>query len=134
MVYTSKNKFVQSLLKNLLAWFAAALVLIPVALILLNAFKGDGETLSMSFALPKTWQFSNFATVIEKGKLVRSFLNSMLYAGCATLVTVCFGSMAAYIFSRRRTGGTRMNSFSRTRADGCKRIHLRCRPQNACAG
>ena len=104
MVYTSKNKFVQSLLKNLLAWFAAALVLIPVALILLNAFKGDGETLSMSFALPKTWQFSNFATVIEKGKLVRSFLNSMLYAGCATLVTVCFGSMAAYIFSRRRTG------------------------------
>ena len=78
MVSTGKNKLIQNLLKNLLAWLAAALILVPVALIILNAFKGDGETLSMSFALPRTWQFSNFATVIEKGKLVRSFLNSML--------------------------------------------------------
>ena len=105
MVSGKGNKILELILKNLLAWFAALLVLIPAALILLNAFKGDGEAMTMTLSLPKTWNFSNFATVIEKGKLVTSFLNSLLYAGCATVLTVVFASMAAYIFSRRRTGG-----------------------------
>ena len=105
MVSTRKNRFIQSLLKNLVAWIASATVLVPLILIVLNAFKGDGETITMSLALPKTWHFSNFATVIEKGKLVRSFFNSLLYAGCSTLLTITLGSMAAYVFSRRRSKG-----------------------------
>ena len=80
-------------------------MLVPLALIILNAFKGDGEALTMTMELPRTWQWSNFATVIEKGKLLRSFLNSLLYAGCATILTVSLSSMAAYIFSRRRSRG-----------------------------
>ena len=87
MVSTKKNRFIQILLKNLLAWFASLLVLVPLALIVINAFKGDGEAITMTMQLPKTWQFSNFATVIEKGKLVRSFLNSLLYAGVSTILT-----------------------------------------------
>lgn len=39
--------------------------------------------------------------VIEKGKLLVSFLNSMLYSVGATLLTVTFASMAAYLMSRR---------------------------------
>ena len=105
MVSTKKNKFLENFLKNLLAWCASALVLVPLALIILNAFKGDGEALTMTMELPRTWQWSNFATVIEKGKLLRSFLNSLLYAGCATILTVSLSSMAAYIFSRRRSRG-----------------------------
>ena len=105
MVSTRKNKFIQNLLKNLLAWFASLLVLVPLALIVLNAFKGDGEAITMTMQLPKVWQFSNFATVIEKGKLLRSFLNSLLYAGTSTLITIVLAGMAAYIFSRRRSRG-----------------------------
>ena len=105
MVYTSKNKFVQILLKNVLAWFASMLVIIPLLLVILNAFKADGETLNMNLQLPKEWIVSNFSTVIEKGKLMRSFFNSMLYAGAGTLITVFFGAMAAYVFSRRRSKG-----------------------------
>ena len=41
--------------------------------------------------------------VIEKGKLVGSFFNSLLYAGTSTVLTVILASMAAYIFSRRRS-------------------------------
>ena len=103
MVSTKKNKTVQIILKNLLAWCASLTVIVPLVLIILNAFKGNGETITMSMALPKTWEFSNFLTVIEKGKLVRSFLNSLLYAGCATVLAVMLASMAAYVFSRRRT-------------------------------
>ncbi len=105
MVYTAKNKAIQVILKNILAWFASLLVLIPMALVVLNAFKADGETLNMSLSLPKQWIVSNFSTVIEKGKLPTSFLNSMLYAGAGMVITILFGSMAAYIFSRRRSKG-----------------------------
>lgn len=105
MTRSKSGRLVQGILKNLLAWIASLTVLIPLALIIINAFKADGEVMTMTIALPKTWVFTNFATVIKKGKLVRSFLNSLLYAGCGTLLTVGFGSMAAYVFSRRRSRG-----------------------------
>lgn len=105
MANSSKNKMVQIILKNILAWIASLTVLVPLALVVLNAFKADGETISMTLTLPKTWVFSNFSTVIEKGKLVRSFVNSMIYAGAGTILTVFFGALAAYVFSRRRSKG-----------------------------
>ncbi|MCR5022906.1 MAG: carbohydrate ABC transporter permease [Lachnospiraceae bacterium] len=103
MVYSSKNKFIQIFLKNILAWLASLLVIIPLLLVIFNAFKVDGETINMDLNLPKQWIIANFFTVIEKGKLIRSFFNSLLYAGVGTLVTIFFGSMAAYVFSRRRS-------------------------------
>lgn len=103
MVYSSKNKFIQIFLKNILAWLASLLVIIPLLLVIFNAFKADGETINMDLNLPKHWIIANFFTVIEKGKLIRSFFNSLLYTGVGTLVTIFFGSMAAYVFSRRRS-------------------------------
>lgn len=97
-----RKKMILNILKNVLAWAFSLLMLVPLALIVVNAFKPDSEALTMTLALPKEWDFSNFAVVIEKGKLVRSFFNSLLYAGCATILTVLFGSMAAYVFARRR--------------------------------
>ena len=104
MISGKKNKIIQIILKNILAWIASLIVLVPMVLIIINAFKSDGEALTMTMELPKVWNFGNFATVIEKGKLVGSFFNSLLYAGCSTVLTVLLGSMAAYVFSRRRTG------------------------------
>ena len=100
-----KNAYMtQAVFQNLLAWVASLMVIVPMFLIIINSFKADGETMAISAQLPKAWHWENFLTVIEKGKLIRSFLNSLLYAGVSTVVTVLFGSMSAYIFSRRRTG------------------------------
>ena len=105
----AKNKtLIINIAKNLLAWLIALLVIIPMALILITAFKTDKESLGMSLALPKEWIFTNFATVIEKGKLIASFINSVVYAGFATLLTVFAGTMSAYVFSRRRSKGFSM--------------------------
>ena len=52
MASRSKNKLLTSVLKNLLAWFAALLILVPVALIILTSFKGSNEALTMSLSLP----------------------------------------------------------------------------------
>lgn len=88
--------------KNILAWIISLIMLIPLLLIVINAFKPDSEALTLSLKLPEVWDFSNFAVVIEKGKLAVSFLNSLLYAGCATVITVILASMAAYVLARRR--------------------------------
>ncbi len=102
---SSTNRMITLILKNIVAWMASLLVIIPMLLVVLNAFKADGETISMTMELPKQWIFSNFGTVIEKGKLVRSFFNSLTFAVGGTVLTVIFGAMAAYVFSRRRSKG-----------------------------
>ncbi len=89
--------------KNTVAWVLTVVMLVPIALIIITAFKSGADAKTLSFSLPKTWDFSNFATVIEKGKLGTGFWNSMLYSAVGTLLTVLFASMAAYVFSRRRT-------------------------------
>ncbi len=96
------KKRIINILKNVLAWAFSLVMLIPLALIVINAFKTDSEALTLSLTLPETWTFENFSTVIEKGKLATSFLNSLIYAGCATVITVLLGSMAAFVFARRR--------------------------------
>lgn len=96
------QKRVSAVIKNLLAWFVSAAMLIPLLLLILNAFKSESEAAAMSLKLPTEWVFSNFAVVIEKGKLLSSFLNSMLYSVGATVLTVLLAAMAAYVFSRRK--------------------------------
>lgn len=99
------KRILQSILQNVIAWVVSLTVIVPVLLIIINAFKSDGEVLQMNLALPKVWNFGNFATVVEKGKLLQSFLNSLLYAGVSTIIAITLACMAAYVFSRRRTKG-----------------------------
>jgi raffinose/stachyose/melibiose transport system permease protein len=96
-----------SVAKNLVAWIISFIMLVPLALIILNSFKTQQEATTLSFSLPKEWMFSNFATVIDKGKLLTGFLNSLLYSSVGTFGTVILASMAAYVFSRRRTRGNK---------------------------
>lgn len=98
-----RSKTIQSVLLNIAAWIGSLFVIIPLLLILLNAFKGNNETLTMTMELPKTWNWENFRIVFEKGKLGRSFLNSFLYSCVSTFLTVFLGGMSAYVFSRRRS-------------------------------
>ena len=95
------KKTIINVLKNVLSWIISLIMLIPLFLIIINAFKSDAEAMTMTLKLPTEWVFTNFAVVIEKGKLLTSFLNSMLYACSATLITVFLAAMAAYVFSRR---------------------------------
>lgn len=93
--------------KNITAWLLSAIMLVPLLLIVFTSFKSGEDARTMSFAPPSRWDPSNFATVIEKGKLWLGFLNSLLYAGVGTLLTVFLAATAAYVFSRRRSRGNR---------------------------
>ncbi|MBK8022622.1 MAG: carbohydrate ABC transporter permease [Chloroflexi bacterium] len=88
---------------NLLAMFFCLLVIAPVYLVVVNSFKESAQARTMSAALPDSIHFENYLTVIERGKLARSFVNSMLYATSATIISIVLASMAAYILARNRS-------------------------------
>jgi raffinose/stachyose/melibiose transport system permease protein len=65
----------------------------------------------MGMDLPTTLQWSNFATVIEKGKLLTAFGNSVLYAVSATIIGITVSALAAYVLSRNRSRRNRIIYF-----------------------
>ena len=91
-----------------LAIFACLTMVIPFYLVVVNSFKSKADASSMSVALPATLHAENFSTVISAGKLVTSFLNSVLYASGSTIIGTLFAAMAAFVLSRNRS---RFNRF-----------------------
>src|SRR5689334_18481992 len=85
------------------ALLVCLIMVVPVYLIFTNAFKSAAQASSMGVELPTTMYLENFSTVIEKGKLATSFLNSVLYATSSTILATLFAAMAAYVLSRNPT-------------------------------
>lgn len=97
-----RNRKIATVLKQILCIILCIIVIAPFYMILINSFKTKNEAARMALTLPTTWVFSNYAEVIKKAKLVQGFINSLTYAGVATLVGVICAAMGAYILSRRR--------------------------------
>ena len=105
----NNKKAIQSVLRNIIAWLFSAICLIPVLLIVVNSLKDKKSAASMDLKLPSLpIQWENFLTVIEKGKLMTSFINSLIYSAGAVILCVFFAALAAYVLSRNRT---RLNDF-----------------------
>ena len=103
------RKTIQTVLRNLIAWLFSAICLIPVLLILVNSLKDKKSAATMDLKLPSLpIQWENFITVIEKGKLLTSFMNSLIYSAGAVVLCVFFAALAAYVLSRNRT---KLNDF-----------------------
>ncbi|WP_419874544.1 carbohydrate ABC transporter permease [Candidatus Pristimantibacillus sp. PTI5] len=103
-----KKNPLQYALRNGFAWVLSIIMFIPLLLILVNSFKDRVGANSMSMKLPKTLHWSNYATVIEEGKLVQSFFNSLFYTTASTVLGIALASIAAYIFARNTT---KLNRF-----------------------
>jgi len=100
----SLKKLVGTITVNIVALFTSLIVLIPLVVLFLNSFKTQGESNKMSLSLPKEWIFANYKTVIEQGKLVSSFFNSLLYATCSVLIITTVVAAAAFVIARNRKG------------------------------
>jgi len=97
-----KNK-IGAILANLIAILVSASMVVPLLLILLNAFKTSGEAAAMNLTLPKVVQWSNFAVVIERGKLIQSFMNSAIYSVFSVVLCIGLASVASYALARNRS-------------------------------
>jgi raffinose/stachyose/melibiose transport system permease protein len=101
-------KLLKRVFYNLIAILVSLVMFTPVYLVFVNSVKTRAEASSMGAEFPASVQWSNFATVIEKGNLVVAFGNSLLYAFAATALGITVSALAAYVLSRNRT---RFNRF-----------------------
>lgn len=89
---------------------AAALFVLPVALIFVTAFKPDGEILNFRGLLPREGTLENFREVLgnpEEIPLGRWFFNSVFISSCVTLLVLTVSSLAAYGLARLNLPGKR---------------------------
>jgi raffinose/stachyose/melibiose transport system permease protein len=99
----NRKKAQLNVLKNIVIWIITLCMLIPLVLIIINSLKDRYQASSMGLDLPKALHFENYLTVIQQGKLLRSFFNSMLYASVSVVLSTILSTMAAYVLSRNRT-------------------------------
>lgn len=93
----------QSIFNNGLAIVVSLIMFVPIYLVIVNSLKTQAEASSMGVGLPTSLNWSNFTTVIERGKLLTAFGNSVLYAVAATVIGTTLAALAAYVLSRNRT-------------------------------
>ncbi|WP_070000415.1 carbohydrate ABC transporter permease [Cellulosilyticum sp. I15G10I2] len=105
-----ENKKIFNLISiNLVAWTLSLILVAPLILILFNALKTSLLASEMSLAFPQMpIQWSNFSIVIEKGKLIQSFVNSTIYSVGSVLLCTGLSAMCAYVLSRNRN---KLNKF-----------------------
>lgn len=90
-------------LLNIIAVAGSLAVLLPIYVLLVNSVKNGAESSSMSAAFPREFHFENFITVIEKGKLVTSFLNSVIFTAFSVLLIVTCVLFASFVISRNQS-------------------------------
>jgi raffinose/stachyose/melibiose transport system permease protein len=96
------KKLFHSIGVNALAWVISILLIAPLVLILINSLKTSQAAAEMSLRLPQTIQWDNFKTVIERGKLGITFVNSLTYSVFSVVLCTLTSAMAAFVLSRNR--------------------------------
>jgi len=81
---------------------ASLVMLVPIVIIVLGAFKTKQEFLkSGPFTPPDNWlNFTNFVTAFTRGGMLQGFLNTTLILVVSVAGTVIIGSSAAYALDR----------------------------------
>ncbi len=86
------------------AFLAVAVVvaLLPIALVLMNAFKPHSEIIANPLALPTSLATGNFKSAWIGAHFTSGLANSVLICASTILVTISCAAMAAYPLARRR--------------------------------
>jgi len=83
----------------------ALLVLAPMVIMVLSAFKTTREIFQHPFGLPQVWRLENFARVWVEAHFARYVQNSLIVTAAAVLLILVLGAMAGYALGRFRFGG-----------------------------
>ncbi len=83
----------------------ALLVLAPMLIMGLSAFKNTREIFQNPFGLPAVWRWENFSRVWVDAKFALYFRNSAAVTVASVIVILALGAMAGYALGRFRFGG-----------------------------
>lgn len=89
--------------KAIVLWALSLIVFVPLAIILVNSLKTQGEALTMQLSLPTTFQWSNYTQVAEQTNIFNAFKNSMFISISTVVISISTASMATFVLARRRT-------------------------------
>src|SRR5665647_3285641 len=82
----------------------AALIGVPLWIVVITAGKSQGEALNPDLTLPSTWQYgSNFSEVWQQGRVPMAFFGSLLIMVPAVIGVLVLGSLASWILARRKS-------------------------------
>ena len=100
-----KKQVREELWIDILLVVAVLAVLVPLLWILATSLKGrfDISAKPLKFLFQPT--LDNYRTVFHSDRFLRYFSSSAIIALSSTLISLFFGSMAAYSITRHRTGG-----------------------------
>ncbi|BDZ45734.1 carbohydrate ABC transporter permease [Naasia aerilata] len=82
-----------------------ALMLAPVAYIILGGFRTNSQITADPAALPGPWELGNYLAVLTGGIFWQEVLNSTIAAVATTAGVVLLGLMASYVLARYRFRG-----------------------------
>lgn len=95
-----KRQRIYKIILTAVLWICSMVVIFPLLLVMVNAFKSAAESDIMRLSLPEIPKLENFYVVLTEGQVFRSFLNSMLVTVCAVVLSAVLGSMASFAFAR----------------------------------
>lgn len=82
--------------------FLVVLYLAPLCWMVLVSLKTNAEVFASPFALPESLQLGNYIFAWTKGYLGRAMLNSLIVCGASLVISLFFGSMAAFALARMK--------------------------------
>lgn len=90
-----------AVLKYIILIAACLLVILPLLVVLIGAFKTHDEYITTNvFALPSIPQFDNFVTAFIDGDVLRGLLNTVIILVISCAGTVITGTMTAFVLQR----------------------------------
>ena len=101
------RQFFSGLLPHVILIFYAVIALFPIFMIVINSFKSRKAIFGAPFQLPNSETFSliGYETVISRSTFHIYFMNSLIVTVLALVLTLFFGSMAAYALAEYKFPG-----------------------------
>ncbi|WP_030270482.1 carbohydrate ABC transporter permease [Streptomyces sp. NRRL B-24484] len=85
----------------------AAMIVLPLAWVVLGSFKTDSQINGSAWSWPDTFKFDAFGRAWEKG-IGGFFVNTLIVLSGSLTLTMLLGSMAAYVLARYEFKGNRV--------------------------
>lgn len=89
-------------IKGLLLLIFGFIFILPIILIVMNAFKPNKEILTNFLSFPKSLYLDNFTVAMKTMRYGTSFINSAIITLCSVLLTLTVSFLAAYGISHLR--------------------------------
>ena len=98
---SEKHKLVSGLIYGFLVLLALIYIL-PLLWVLITSLKDDKILMTSPWAMPKHLMFENYSFAWTMGNLGKATLNSFIVCSVTLLLSLLFGSMAAFAIARLR--------------------------------